>query len=46
MKVARGIEGAAQGDTGQMVVRRAQVVCECALLGFDPAAANGVPPIQ
>ncbi|KAF8311063.1 hypothetical protein DL93DRAFT_2083739 [Clavulina sp. PMI_390] len=43
VKVARGIEGAQTNETGQMVVRRAQVVCECALLGFDPAAANGVP---
>lgn len=46
VKVARGIEGAAtSADTGQMVVRRAQVVCECALLGFDPAATNGVPAV-
>lgn len=38
VKVARGIDGASNAETGQMVVRRAQVICECALLGIDPTA--------
>ncbi|KAF9506444.1 hypothetical protein BS47DRAFT_1374118 [Hydnum rufescens UP504] len=46
VKVARGTEGTTS-ETGQTVVRRAQVVCECALGLGEPvpetgAAANGV----
>ncbi|KAF8315491.1 uncharacterized protein EI90DRAFT_2946518, partial [Cantharellus anzutake] len=43
VKVARGVNGSASDDTdgGQSVIRRAQVVCECALgLGDVVVAAN------